>query len=744
MAYTYGSVTNCKVRNGQTRSEYQCRLGYEVQSQSIANNTSSVKLRLECRSISSSYTTKGSSGLTSKIDGTTVKSNASVDMSNTNTWQNFGERTITVTHNADGTYSASKSGSFTCTAGSSSYSLSSGSASVTVKPATIPRASTPTVSASSVAMGSSVTINTNRVSSSFTHIIKYKFGGASGTIASNVGTSTTWTLPLSLANQIPNATSGTGTITCQTYNGSTLIGSKSINITLTVPSSVVPSISSIALSAGNSNVPSSWGVYVQGKSALKVVTTASGSYGSTIKSYKITGIDNNTYYSSNFTSSILQSSGTKTITATVTDSRGRTATKTTTYTCVAYSNPSITTATVTRCNSDGTANEEGEYVKYSFKASVASVSSKNTYSYKIGYKNSTSSSYTYITISNSAYTLDKSNVVISGVTFSVDNSYDFDFLVTDYFTSTSVKKSIGTGFTLMDFNSTGKGMAIGKVSEDDKLEVALPTEFTEDVTLNKSTSNENAYYKVKRSDIGTEIAFGIGSGGINHGLWSYLLNKWIVYGDASNVYLNGKATSADTATKANSAGTLSSRGVLAPESGQTHIPVSGISMSQGYNNDYPANFGNVLNLKGAGSSQLFMEWKLNSSSGGVWYRSLRDYLADGTTWGSWVRLVDERARSIVANESGTKSYITLGNLKICWGKATITPSSANTPTSVSVTFPSSFSDKPTIIATPVSTLPGTKVTGVGVSNESSTGFNIYLTRTDKTNTSVNWLALGQA
>lgn len=143
MAYTYGTVNNCKVRNGQTRKEYQVRLGYEVQSQSIADNTSSVKLRLECRSISSSYTTYNSSkGLTSIIDGTTVKKDQPVDMRDTNTWQNFGERTITITHNTDGTYSASKSGSFTCTAGTSDYSLTSGSASVTVAPATIPRYAT--------------------------------------------------------------------------------------------------------------------------------------------------------------------------------------------------------------------------------------------------------------------------------------------------------------------------------------------------------------------------------------------------------------------------------------------------------------------------------------------------------------------------------------------------------------------------------------------------------------------------
>ena len=136
---TYGSITNCKVRNGTTRSEYQCRIGYEVNSQSIENNTSSITLRLECRSINSSYQTKGSSGLTTYVDGTKVKDNAAVDMSNTNVWQNFGERTITVTHNSDGTYSSSKSGSFTCSAGSSQYSLASGSASVTVNPPQIPR-----------------------------------------------------------------------------------------------------------------------------------------------------------------------------------------------------------------------------------------------------------------------------------------------------------------------------------------------------------------------------------------------------------------------------------------------------------------------------------------------------------------------------------------------------------------------------------------------------------------------------
>lgn len=50
----------------------------------------------------------------------------------------------------------------------------------------------------------------------------------------------------------------------------------------------------------------------------------------------------------------------------------------------------------------------------------------------------------------------------------------------------------------------------------------------------------------KRIDTGTEVRFGVGSGGTNHGIWSGPLAKWMVYADSTNVYLNGiaqKATS---------------------------------------------------------------------------------------------------------------------------------------------------------------------------------------------------------
>ncbi|MGU7889033.1 DUF859 family phage minor structural protein, partial [Streptococcus suis] len=83
---------------------------------------------------------------------------------------------------------------------------------------TIPRSSS--VSVSPGVIGSALTININRQSSSFKHVVRYAWGNKSGTIATNVDTSTTWTIPLDFANDIPNSTSGTGTIYVDTYSGS--------------------------------------------------------------------------------------------------------------------------------------------------------------------------------------------------------------------------------------------------------------------------------------------------------------------------------------------------------------------------------------------------------------------------------------------------------------------------------------------------------------------------------------------
>ena len=133
------------------------------------------------------------------------------------------------------------------------------------------------------------------------------------------------------------------------------IGTKTCTLTLTIPSSVKPTISSLTASRVDGDVPSVWSIYVQSKSkATLTINGAAGSYGSTIKSYSISGGG----YSgtvSTLTTGFLNSSGTITFTATVTDSRGRTsAAATVSITVVAYSVPSFSSYNSQRCNSGGT------------------------------------------------------------------------------------------------------------------------------------------------------------------------------------------------------------------------------------------------------------------------------------------------------------------------------------------------------------------------------------------------------
>lgn len=95
----------------------------------------------------------------------------------------------------------------------------------TWKLTTIPRASS--ISAINADIGSDTLITISRASSAFTHTVTYKFGSLTGTIAKKTTkTSIPWTVPTSFYGQIPNAKYGTVTLTCQTYSGSTLLGSK--------------------------------------------------------------------------------------------------------------------------------------------------------------------------------------------------------------------------------------------------------------------------------------------------------------------------------------------------------------------------------------------------------------------------------------------------------------------------------------------------------------------------------------
>ena len=329
---------------------------------------------------------------------------------------------------------------------------------------TIPRATTPTLSAGTVAMGSAVTINLPRASSSFTHNVTYRFGNATGTINSNAGTSCSWTPPVSLAQQIKTSTSGVGTITVQTKNGSTVIGTKTINITLTVPASVVPTISAHTAVEATANLATKFGALVQSKSTLKVSTTAAGAQGSTITAYK-TEVEGRSYTGNPCTTAALSKAGTVAVKTTVTDSRGRTASHTVNVTVIAYSPPGIATSAVARTSDKATTG------KFDYSYSISPVGNKNDKSFAIQYLNG--STWTDITRLSTDYS--KTGSVTSGAIFGVDATTRVRFVAKDYFSEVVIEREVGPTFTLMNFGSGGKSLAIGMLSSNNgTFETGLP------------------------------------------------------------------------------------------------------------------------------------------------------------------------------------------------------------------------------------------------------------------------------
>lgn len=317
-------------------------------------------------------------------------------------------------------------------------------------------ATQPSLSAATVEMGKSVTINTPAVNNAYRHTLRYAFGSASGTIATDIASSVSWTPPVSLANQIPSATAGSGTIYCDTYSGSTLLGTKSVSITLTVPGSVVPSAGT--LSAALAEDTSGTGLYVKGMGKAKLTLSgASGAYGSSITSYTITG-GGWTATNGALTTGTLASAGNITFTATVTDSRGRKASTTRTISVIDYTKPGVAVCDVYRCDADGNRKKAGTYFAVEINASYSAITG-NTLSITARYKKQSESSYgTAANVTNNGKT------VLGGGNIGASTTYDVLVTVADKYNSLLIQRTLSTKSVLQSFKRSA-GAAIGKVAE---------------------------------------------------------------------------------------------------------------------------------------------------------------------------------------------------------------------------------------------------------------------------------------
>lgn len=444
--------------SGSWGSNLTLDASYVVKSQNIANNTSVITFTVKL--IANGYasiTDSGTKPLTINVNGGGAIPQVNVSISPGQT-KVLLSNDYTIGHNSDGTKTADLSAKLDINIGG--Y----GSATVALK-AYLPKINrTSTITVPTATLGSAVNIAISKADTNYTSTLRYEWYGSTGTIVDKTtSTSYSWTPPLSLASRIPNSVGGSGKIFIDTYSGTTLLGTSSATLTANVPSSVVPTLSSVTLSDTNSKVSAilTSPNFLQVLSNIAVnFTGASGAYGSTIKSYKAEIVGKNQSTTSNGgTLGAMNYNGSYTVRATVTDSRGRTSTaKDTTITVIEYFLP-VFYFEATRIGSDS----QTIQVKRNAKVAPISVGGTQKNTMTIAFRTSLAGKNTWTTSQTgggswsaiSTLPTDSADT-LTGV-FSVSSSYDIEGTISDKF-SGDIKFSdtIGTKVVVSSKDKDGR------------------------------------------------------------------------------------------------------------------------------------------------------------------------------------------------------------------------------------------------------------------------------------------------
>lgn len=450
-----------QITNGQW-DKYSLLLWIDEKSYSVENNTSVVEWWVGIRSNTAYHSHYGiTETYTVVINGSTVHNANHAPTVNAGQTVWVASGTTTVSHNADGSKTISASASFSCS-DTFQYSPRTGSCSGSLKLTTIPRATTPSVDKPSLDCGSVIKFTGTSASSNFNHKLYYSWNGTEKLIASIDKGSTTvsysYTIPTDWEKNMPNTTSAIATFILETLNGNTVIGRKSINATVKVRSGILPTIGTQELKDTNS-ICSTMGIYVQSKSCIKFTIPTSGNQGSTISSVS-TKFDGQTYSGSTFTTQAIQNSGSLSYTITVTDSRGRSATKSGSVTAVAYNPPSLTNVSAKRANSSYAVDEiNGTYALLHFSVRFTSLNSKNATSFYIQYRTSGATTWTKINSWSNNYSLTQ-DYKADNLFTSTSATYEIAFGVKDSFMSDYSWQivTVTPTYTLINFGKDGKSL----------------------------------------------------------------------------------------------------------------------------------------------------------------------------------------------------------------------------------------------------------------------------------------------
>lgn len=412
-----------------TKNNYTLTVEAVENSYNIAANTSNVTINLYLKANGTyfhQYYCTG--GIT--VGGSSVKNySAYYSLSGAYATMLLATYTGDFTHNNDGTLTLSIAGSIEGPSGGT-YRPGSGSVTLSLPLTTIPRASS--VSAVSGTIDSQLSIAISRHSSSFTHTLVYSFGSASGTIASQTSSvSVPWVPPLELLRQIPNASYGTGKITCYTYSGGTHIGTSENTLTLYAPGSIKPVVSfgwATIVPYNEGTAAANVKTFVQGYSKAKILfdkskIDMSGCYGSSISHYRVvTGTQN---IDDPFITATLTQSGDISVTCYVYDTRGACETETITIHVNEYAHPTMRDIACYRCDKNGLASETGTYFFARATGVISSLAGLNFMTIRARYRTSTGDFSDYLPMQS------KTDHIFGGGYISYKSTYIIEISLVD-------------------------------------------------------------------------------------------------------------------------------------------------------------------------------------------------------------------------------------------------------------------------------------------------------------------------
>ena len=403
--------------------------------------------------------------------------------------------------------------------GSQQYTIK-GDGSTTAASGTYAPASSVTCSTADI--GSAPTIQISRNSTSFTHTLTYEFGSLSGTIATKTSdtTITSWKFPTSFYAQIPNAKNGTGTITCNTYSGDTLLGTKTCSFTATTNESLCKPTLSPKVEDSNTAAVALTGdanTFIRYISDAAITSGAAARNSATLKSIKVT------CGSQSITTSTgtIQKVDSGTFTFTATDSRGYSTTQTIEKTLINYINPTCN-LNISNPTTDGNLSFTitGNYFNSSFGAVNNTLSVY--YKYKAGSGNySDNIEVTNITLNNNTYT---ATINLTGLDYK--ETYTFQAFTIDKIKSVnSAEKVIKT-------------TPVFSWSNDD-FEFNVPVKFSGKTLFDIVYPVGSIYMSV--SSTSPEILFG--------GKWEQIQNRFLLAAGSSYTAGNTGGEATHTLTK---------------------------------------------------------------------------------------------------------------------------------------------------------------------------------------------------